>query len=592
MGMIADLFVKLGFKGDEFNKGVDESKNKAEGLKASLSNMGDKIAKAFGLEGFKDNISNLVNGVGSFSSSLMKVSGGAGAFSGAMKIVRGAMISTGIGALVIAFGSLVAYFTQTERGAEMLERAMAGLKAGFKVLIDRAAMFGEGMFKLFTGDFKGGFDTLKQSISGVGEEMMKESKAASELELRLQAVDDRERGLIKSIAERKRQAAELREAAKNEDTDDAKRREMVLKARDLLNSVFKDEKSIAEERAKIERAKFEMAEKRDKVETEALNAEAKVAEIEAQRLDQMRGLTRELKAATKATENYSAANKDAYDKGVAALKSATSSEQAITTSRFVNGEINQSTHEELISRIKLNSLNKQREDALKFGQDIGQIDADIMAERLAITERMPELMKPKITKAVTKEDKSGNLITEGSVAKAGISTEEEKKQLDKVSGFISDMNGLIEGGMEDVAGTFAEGLGGLMSGDMNIGEFGASILASIGSFLVKMGQMLIAYAISMQAFKNAFSNPLVALAAGIALVAIGGMVSSMAKKGMESAGGGVSAGGTGGGATGYSPQSGASSAATAMGGNVSFQIQGSSLVGVLANNDKKNSNYK
>ena len=76
------------------------------------------------------------------SASLDKMTGGAvSAFKGiaggikkavlGMKTFKGALISTGIGALVVAVGSLVAYFTQTQRGAEKLEVAMAGLKIGF-----------------------------------------------------------------------------------------------------------------------------------------------------------------------------------------------------------------------------------------------------------------------------------------------------------------------------------------------------------------------------------------------------------------------------------------------------------------------------
>ena len=526
MGMIADLFVKLGFKGEEFNKGVDESKNKAEGLKASLSNMGDKIAKAFGLEGFKDNISNLVSGVGSFSSSLMNVSGGASIFSGAMKIVRGAMISTGIGALVVAFGSLVAYFTQTERGAEMLERAMAGLKAGFKVLIDHAALFGEGMFKLFTGDFKGGFDTLKQSISGVGTEMMKESKAAIELESRLQALDDKERGLIKSLAERKQKAAELLEQAKDENTSADKKRGMVLEAKNLLISVFDDEKNIAEERSKIERERFEMSEKRDDQEKKVIESEARVNEIEKERADTLRGLSRQLTAATKAGEEY----KKQLDE---------------------NKPLPEAPRPIAIPAPELKPLDTSK--YMDSGLDMSAIERSL-----------------------------------------GAGTEKFNKLLEPIQNFTNDLNNVISNGMNEAVNTFAEGIGALMSGDMNIGDFGLSILSTIGSFLVQMGQMLIAYALAMDAFKKAFTNPFIALAAGVALVAIGSMVSSLAKKGMSAGGGGGGGGDTGGGGGGAtsSAMGGASSAATAMGGNVSFQIQGSSLVGVLANNDKKNSNYK
>jgi len=99
------------------------------------------------------------------SSSLDKMTGGAvSAFKGiaggikkaviGMKTFKGALISTGIGALVVAVGSLVAYFTQTQRGAEKLEIAMAGLKIGFAKVSDVVASFGESLFNVFTNPMK------------------------------------------------------------------------------------------------------------------------------------------------------------------------------------------------------------------------------------------------------------------------------------------------------------------------------------------------------------------------------------------------------------------------------------------------------
>lgn len=67
-----------------------------------------------------------------------------------MKTFRGVMISTGIGALVVAVGSLVAYFTQTQKGAEKLEIAMAGVKIVFAKLTDVASDLGEKILWVFT----------------------------------------------------------------------------------------------------------------------------------------------------------------------------------------------------------------------------------------------------------------------------------------------------------------------------------------------------------------------------------------------------------------------------------------------------------
>lgn len=81
-----------------------------------------------------------------------------------MKTFRGVMISTGIGALVVAVGSLVAYFTQTQKGAEKLEIAMAGLKIVFAKITDVASSFGEKIVGVFNDPKEaviGLWDTIK-----------------------------------------------------------------------------------------------------------------------------------------------------------------------------------------------------------------------------------------------------------------------------------------------------------------------------------------------------------------------------------------------------------------------------------------------
>ena len=60
-----------------------------------------------------------------------------------LKSFKMALISTGIGALVVLIGSLVAYFTQTRRGAEMLEKVMGGLGAVMGLVVDVASGLGE-----------------------------------------------------------------------------------------------------------------------------------------------------------------------------------------------------------------------------------------------------------------------------------------------------------------------------------------------------------------------------------------------------------------------------------------------------------------
>ena len=122
-------------------KGADKAAQQVDKVDDSTKALGDTIGDATG--------------------ALDKMSGGAlSAFTGmvqgakkgavAMKTLRGALISTGIGAIVVAVGSLVAYFTQTERGAKQLEVAMTGLGMVFDKIVDVLSFIGEKLFSAFS----------------------------------------------------------------------------------------------------------------------------------------------------------------------------------------------------------------------------------------------------------------------------------------------------------------------------------------------------------------------------------------------------------------------------------------------------------
>ena len=64
--------------------------------------------------------------------------------------IKAGLISSGIGIFVVAIASLVSYFTNTKKGAEMLERAMAGLGAVVSVVTDLFSSIGETMVSAFT----------------------------------------------------------------------------------------------------------------------------------------------------------------------------------------------------------------------------------------------------------------------------------------------------------------------------------------------------------------------------------------------------------------------------------------------------------
>ena len=68
--------------------------------------------------------------------------------------IKAGIMSTGIGALVIAVGSLISYFTNTKRGADQLSQAFTAMGAVVDVLTDRLSKVGEAISLVFSGEFR------------------------------------------------------------------------------------------------------------------------------------------------------------------------------------------------------------------------------------------------------------------------------------------------------------------------------------------------------------------------------------------------------------------------------------------------------
>lgn len=130
-----------------------------------------------------------------------------------MKILKVALISTGIGAIVVALGSLVAYFQKTQQGVEMASKAMAGLGAVVDVIIDRAGKLGKAFVQLMSGDFKGAAESAKGAFQGVGEEIKNETKQAVALKDAANQLEKQEASLEAKRAAQKVTLAELKRTA-------------------------------------------------------------------------------------------------------------------------------------------------------------------------------------------------------------------------------------------------------------------------------------------------------------------------------------------------------------------------------------------
>lgn len=136
-----------------------------------------------------------------------------GLFSGALKILKIALISTGVGAIVVALGSLVAYFVKSEEGSIKLSKAMNVLGVVFKNIGDVAMNLGGALSALFTGDLTKANEKFNAALNETNN-LLKDTNA--ELEKANQIVEDKETledieiGNIRVIADLERDVAQLR----------------------------------------------------------------------------------------------------------------------------------------------------------------------------------------------------------------------------------------------------------------------------------------------------------------------------------------------------------------------------------------------
>jgi hypothetical protein len=150
--------------------------------------------------------------------------------------------------------------------------------------------------------------------------------------------------------------------------------------------------------------------------------------------------------------------------------------------------------------------------------------------------------------------------------------------------------------------TFA-GIGGAigqaLTSGANIGQaLGQTLLQSIGSVLGQLGQMAIATGVAILKIKLSLKtfNPYAAIAGGVALLALSGVVRSKAAK-LGGSGGGSSGFGGGGSASptpAFSTSTAGSSGVSGSdfgGGSVVFQISGANLIGVLNRAGQKLQRY-
>ena len=159
--------------------------------------------------------------------------------------------------------------------------------------------------------------------------------------------------------------------------------------------------------------------------------------------------------------------------------------------------------------------------------------------------------------------------------------------LEGLATFAEEASKIITNNIGGAFSGIGEAIGSsLAKGNNVINAIGGSILQSIGKLTTQLGQAAIAVGIGMLSIKTAFTNPFSAIAAGVALVAIGTAISSAkdSVSGIGSGGGSTGASSSAGGGVSTSSQfSNSTNNDEGFEGRVVFEIAGDKLIGVLNN---------
>lgn len=193
-------------------------------------------------KGFAENLSK------DFSSAWKMASQGGTMFVGVLKLVRAALLATGIGAIIAALASLAAMFTRTQKGVELFGKAWASITAGFDVLLDRVAVLGDALVQVFQGDFKGAADTAKKAVAGIGDELVEETKLAWKLKDALNQLEKQEVMLTMRRAASKAEIEQLKKDSEDTTKSLGERMKAAQKAYELEQKDLAQQTEIAEKR--------------------------------------------------------------------------------------------------------------------------------------------------------------------------------------------------------------------------------------------------------------------------------------------------------------------------------------------------------
>lgn len=262
------------------NQSLDNLDEKLGEIGLRLKNMKDRSDKtsasmSAGFKASADAASMIPGPIGMAATAMNGLTGGIGKAVIAMKTLKGAIISTGIGALLVAVGSLIAYFTGTERGAQKLRVGMAALGAAVGGVKDLFIGLIEAAGAFLSGDFARAGELASGAFKELGKSIQEDVGVAMELEQAMNAVKVATRELSVETAKQRAEIKALNLIAEDTTKSYKERGEAAKEAANIEADLMKQRTALAEENLRILKAQADLNES-DEATLQAI-AEAEIA---------------------------------------------------------------------------------------------------------------------------------------------------------------------------------------------------------------------------------------------------------------------------------------------------------------------------
>jgi hypothetical protein len=210
-----------------------------------------------------------------------------------MTLAALAFLATPLGitlaAIGVTVGSIIGifktFFGETERGAQKLRVIMAGLGAVMGSLKDVIIGVAEAMIKFVKGDFSGSINTLKNSFTGLGDEIAKDVKSAIALEEALNNLKVSNRELEVDTANLRAEIKRLNKDAEDIGLSFEKRAKAARDAGKIEEELLARRLANAEEEVRIIKTQNALNETNEEAMQKLADAEIKRANLKAESLE-------------------------------------------------------------------------------------------------------------------------------------------------------------------------------------------------------------------------------------------------------------------------------------------------------------------